>query len=106
VPGRARADDAGQGGCGRHWPVESWDGDTAATGIRDARFMYIATRPDYRNRGAAGALIGHALRAAADEGYGRATLQVDSANSSEAFGVYEKAGFTPKRQSVRWALEA
>ncbi len=83
----------------------SWDGDTEATGIRDGRFMYIATQPDYRNRGVASALIGHALRTAADQGYDRASLQVDSANPFEEFGVYEKAGFTPKRRNVHWTLE-
>jgi mycothiol synthase len=82
-----------------------WEADAAATGIRDAFFMLIGTRRDYRNRGVAGALIGHALRAAADQGYDRAGLSVDSANPSGAFGLFERAGFTPKMRHVRWALE-
>jgi hypothetical protein len=32
-------------------------------------------------------------------------MRVDSANPSGAFGVSEKAGFTPKQRFVRWALE-
>jgi ribosomal protein S18 acetylase RimI-like enzyme len=84
----------------------SWAADTAATGVRDAHFMVIGTHRAYRNRGAAGALIGHALRAAAGQGYDRASLNADSANASGGFGVFEKAGFTPKTRYVRWALEA
>ncbi len=85
--------------------TKSWEADTVATGVRDAYFMLIGTLRDYRKRGVASALIGHALRAAADQGYGRASLSVDSENPFGAFGVYEKAGFTAKKRSVRWALE-
>ncbi|MFG1995432.1 GNAT family N-acetyltransferase [Actinoplanes sp. NPDC048988] len=81
----------------------SWDADTAATGVRDARFMFIATQPAYRRRGVAAALIGHALRAAAAEGYDRALVEADS--ESPALKVYERAGFTPKLRFVSWALD-
>jgi mycothiol synthase len=84
----------------------SWDADTEATGIRDAHFMIVGTLREYRRRGVAGALLGHALRAAADRGYDRASLTVDSANPSGASGVFEKAGFVPKTRYIRWALEA
>ncbi|MDX3072976.1 GNAT family N-acetyltransferase [Streptomyces sp. MI02-7b] len=83
----------------------SWDADTAATGVREAYFMLIGTLREYRRRGVAGGLIGHALRRAADQGYGKASLSVDSANPSGAFGIYEKAGFEPKDRYVRWALD-
>ncbi len=82
-----------------------WEADTAATGVRDAHFILIGTLRDYRKRGVASALIGHALRAAADQDYDHASLRADSANGSGAFGIYEKAGFTPKQRHVRWALE-
>jgi mycothiol synthase len=82
-----------------------WEADTVTTGVRDAHFMLIGTLRDYRKRGVASALIGHALRAAADQDYGRASLSVDSANPSGAFGVFERAGFAPKMRYVRWALE-
>jgi mycothiol synthase len=78
---------------------------TLATGIRDAHFMLIGTLRDYRNRGVASALIEHALRAAADQDYDRASLSVDSANPFRASGIFEKVGFTPKMRYVRWALE-
>jgi mycothiol synthase len=82
-----------------------WEADTAATGIRDAHFMLIGTLQPYRKRGVASALIAHALRAAADRGYDRASLRVDSANASGAFGLYEKAGFTSRLRFIRWARE-
>jgi ribosomal protein S18 acetylase RimI-like enzyme len=82
-----------------------WEADTVATGIRDAHFMLIGTLRDYRKRGVASALIGHALRAAADQDYDRASLKVDSANPVGASGLFEKAGFTPKMRYVRWTLE-
>ncbi|MFJ8909827.1 GNAT family N-acetyltransferase [Amycolatopsis sp. NPDC102389] len=82
-----------------------WDADTEATGVRDAHFMAIGTLREYRRRGVASALMGHALRAAAGQGYDRASLNVDSADPSGAFGVFEEAGFVPAMRYVRWALE-
>ncbi|WP_245983136.1 GNAT family N-acetyltransferase [Lentzea flaviverrucosa] len=58
----------------------NWEADTEATGVRDAHFMVIGTLPGHRNRGVASALLGHALRAAVDQGYDRALLSVDSEN--------------------------
>ncbi|WP_431951432.1 GNAT family N-acetyltransferase [Actinacidiphila sp. bgisy167] len=83
-----------------------WEADTVATGVRDAYFMLIGTLRDYRRRGVAGGLIRHALRSAADQGYGKASLSVDSANPTGASRVYERAGFVPKERHVRWALDA
>ncbi|MEJ2853715.1 MULTISPECIES: GNAT family N-acetyltransferase [unclassified Saccharothrix] len=82
-----------------------WEADTAATGIRDAHFMVIGTAREYRGRGAASALLGHALHTAATQGYHRASLNVDAANPSGSFGLFERAGFTPKTRYIRWALE-
>ncbi|MEV6910193.1 GNAT family N-acetyltransferase [Amycolatopsis sp. NPDC051071] len=82
-----------------------WEADTEATGVRDAHFMVIGTLREHRNRGVASALIGHALRAAADQGYDQASLSVDSASPAGAPGIFEKAGFRPKMRYVRWALE-
>lgn len=81
-----------------------WEADTAATGIRDAHFMVIGTVPEYRKRGAASALISHALQAAAEQGYDQASLSVESAGRTP--GIFAKAGFTPKMRYVRWALNA
>jgi ribosomal protein S18 acetylase RimI-like enzyme len=83
-----------------------WAADTEATGVRDAHFMVIGTLREYRNRGVAGALIAHALGAAAGQGYDRASLSADSANASGESGIFAKAGFTPTMRYVRWALEA
>lgn len=83
----------------------NWEADTVATGVHDAHSMLIGTVREYRGRGVAGALIGHALRTVADQGYDRAILSVDSADPSGAFGIFEKAGFTAKTRHVRWAIE-
>src|SRR6185436_12395769 len=55
-----------------------WEADAAVTGVRDVHFMVVGTIPAYRNRGVAGALIGHALRAAAEHGFDRASVNADS----------------------------
>ncbi|PRY39750.1 GNAT family N-acetyltransferase [Umezawaea tangerina] len=83
----------------------SWDADTEATGIRDAHFMVVGTLREHRGRGVAGSLVGHALRAAADSGYHRASTSVDSASPFGASGIFERAGFVPRTRYVRWALE-
>ncbi|MEU7785791.1 GNAT family N-acetyltransferase [Amycolatopsis sp. NPDC049159] len=83
----------------------SWEADTAATGVRDAHFMVVGTLREFRRRGVAGALLAHALRAAAGSGYDRASLNVDSADPAGVSGVFVKAGFTAKQRYVRWALE-
>ncbi|MEU7528482.1 GNAT family N-acetyltransferase [Saccharothrix sp. NPDC042600] len=82
-----------------------WEADTAATGIRDAHFMVIGTVRGHRRRGAATALITHALATAAAHGYDRASLSVDSAGPTGASGLFERTGFTPTMRYVRWALE-
>lgn len=84
----------------------SWDADTEATGVRDAHFLRIATRRGHRGRGAASALIGHALRAAREAGFDRASVEVDAADPSGSHGLYERAGFLPVRTEVRYTLDA
>ncbi|MEU5694544.1 GNAT family N-acetyltransferase [Actinosynnema sp. NPDC020468] len=85
--------------------TQTWEADTATTGVRDARFMIVGTHPDHRGRGVARALVDHALRAVAAQGYHRASASVDSASPLGAAGLFEKAGFTPTMRHVRWALE-
>ncbi|MEU4667588.1 GNAT family N-acetyltransferase [Amycolatopsis sp. NPDC023774] len=82
-----------------------WEADAAVTGVRDVHFMVVGTIPAYRHRGVAGALVGHALRAAAEHGFDRASVNVDSARPAGASGIFTNAGFTSKRPYVRWALE-
>ncbi len=80
----------------------SWDADTEATGVRDAHFMTIGTRRAYRKRGVASALISHALRSAQDDGFDRASIEVDADSPTGANGLYERAGFTVTRTEVRY----
>ncbi|MGI8590099.1 MAG: GNAT family N-acetyltransferase [Nakamurella sp.] len=85
--------------------VVSWEAETVATGIRDAYFRVIATRPAYEARGVAEALISHTLRDAQDQGYGRASVRVDADSSSKEFGVYESAGFVTQDTQVHYCIE-
>ncbi|MGV9286073.1 GNAT family N-acetyltransferase [Streptomyces sp. NPDC003719] len=84
----------------------SWDADTEATGVRDAHFLRVGTRRAYRRRGVAGALISHALRRAQDEGFDRASIEVDADSLTGADGLYERAGFTVARTEVGYTLDA
>lgn len=79
-----------------------WEGDVAVTGVRDLFFFAIGTLRDHRRRGVAGALLAHALRTAADQGFDSASMNVDS---SAASGIYGKAGFAPKKRIVVWSRE-
>lgn len=82
-----------------------WEGDTEATGLREAHIGLIGTRRPFRRRGVAAALLARALHGAAKEGYDHAALSVDAANPTGAFGVYERAGFTVTDTFVRWGRE-
>jgi len=85
--------------------VVSWEADTVATGIRDAYFRVIATRPAYEERGVTEALISCTLQAAQDQGYQRASLRVDADGSTKGFGVYEGAGFVTEDTQVHYCIE-
>lgn len=82
-----------------------WDADTEATGIRDAHFMVVGTVPAHQRRGAAGALLRHALQAAKDQGYDQASLRVESSGNAGPPRIFERAGFEPDIRYVRWALD-
>ncbi|MFF6806779.1 GNAT family N-acetyltransferase [Streptomyces sp. NPDC012616] len=97
--------DAGSGAAAGMLLTFSWDADTEATRVRDAHFMRIGTRSAYRRRGVAGALISHALRSAQDDGYDRASLDVDADGLTGANGLYERAGFTVARTEVSYTLK-
>jgi ribosomal protein S18 acetylase RimI-like enzyme len=83
--------------------VYVYDSDTRATGVADAHFGQIGTLPEHRGRGLATAAIVASLRAAAEAGCGRASLQVDSENVTGALRLYEGLGFRVRRTSVSWA---
>ncbi len=85
--------------------VVSWEAETAATGVRDAYFRVVATRSRYREHGVAEALVSHTLRAAQDQGYGRASVRVDADGSNGDLGVYERAGFVTQDTQVHYCVE-
>jgi ribosomal protein S18 acetylase RimI-like enzyme len=76
------------------------DGDEVAGYVRVAdergdrvRISAVGTRPRWRGRGLASALLRQALAAAAADGGHRATLGVDSQNPTGAVGIYQRTGF-------------
>ncbi|MBR7834949.1 GNAT family N-acetyltransferase [Actinospica durhamensis] len=71
-----------------------------ATGAKNVHLAIIGTAPAYRRRGAASALIGHAVAHARSQGYVTATLNVDADNRSGALGLYTRHGFAPVRTMV------
>ncbi len=81
-----------------------YDADTQATGVRETRLGQIGVLPGARGRGVATATIAAALRAAADAGCTRASLDVDTENTTGAFGLYERLGFRTDRTWTSWAL--
>ncbi|SFF53506.1 GNAT family N-acetyltransferase [Blastococcus tunisiensis] len=78
------------------------EADTAANGYAAVDLGQIGVLPSARGRGLAKATITAVLRAAAQRGFGRATLQVDSANVTGALALYEGLGFTRRRTQVSW----
>jgi len=85
--------------------VVSWEAETAATGVRDAYFRVIATRPAYGDRGVGEALISHALRDVQAQGYGRASLRADADPSSAELRLYESAGFVTHDTQAHYSIE-
>ncbi|WP_051683956.1 GNAT family N-acetyltransferase [Blastococcus sp. URHD0036] len=80
------------------------EADTRATGVPTTHLGQIGVLPGARGRGIASAVIGAALRAAAAAGLERAALDVDTENSTGAFGLYERLGFRTDRTWTSWAL--
>ncbi|CAN5518231.1 hypothetical protein BH11ACT8_BH11ACT8_24850 [soil metagenome] len=65
----------------------------------------IGTRPAYRKRGVAHALISHTLGAAHHQGYGRASLRVATDSSNGGVGFAERAGFVTDDTQVHFCIE-
>ncbi|WP_367132793.1 hypothetical protein [Saccharothrix sp. HUAS TT1] len=78
-----------------------WEADTAATGVRDARFMVVGTLREHRRRGAGRARAAGRRRPGLRPG----EPERGRGGPSGASGVFEEAGFTPTMRYVRWALE-
>ncbi|MGE5181004.1 MAG: ribosomal protein S18-alanine N-acetyltransferase [Acidobacteriota bacterium] len=60
--------------------------------VPELHVLVMATHPDYRGRGIAGALLAHVLAEAAGAGCTMATLEVRAGNRP-AIALYERAGF-------------
>lgn len=78
--------------------------DDAGEG-RTAWLDLIAVRRAWRRRGIASALISASLVALAEEGFRMAALQVDTANPTDALGLYERHGFAVRRTETVFAIE-
>jgi mycothiol synthase len=80
--------------------VQEYDAAEQATGIREVYVSKVGTLPEHRGRGLAGTLLRLVLDRAADQGFGRAALDVDANNETGALSVYEQAGFAVTRRWV------
>ncbi|WP_439660990.1 GNAT family N-acetyltransferase [Lentzea sp. HUAS TT2] len=83
----------------RHYPVVE-----EMTGVRELWIGDVGTLEEHRGRGVAAALLSWTLAQGRVAGYQRAGLSVDSANSTSALGVYERAGFEVARTWVDYGL--
>ncbi|MGW6932023.1 GNAT family N-acetyltransferase [Lentzea sp. NPDC054927] len=83
----------------RHYPVVE-----EMTGVRELWIGDVGTLAEHRGRGVASALLSWTLAQGKAQGYHRAGLSVDSANSTRALGVYERAGFEVARTWIDYGL--
>jgi mycothiol synthase len=83
----------------RYYPVVE-----EQTGVRELWIGDVGTLGEHRGRGVASALLGWTLARGQEQGYHRAGLSVDSANSTGALGIYERAGFKVARTWIDYGL--
>lgn len=83
----------------RHYPVVE-----EMTGVRELWIGDVGTLAEHRGRGVASALLSRTLVQGRAQGYRRAGLSVDTANSTPALGVYERAGFGVARTWIDYGL--
>ncbi|NGY57571.1 GNAT family N-acetyltransferase [Lentzea sp. NEAU-D13] len=83
----------------RHYPVVE-----EMTGVRELWIGDVGTLAEHRGRGVAAALLSWTLAQGKAQGYHRAGLSVDTANSTSALGVYERAGFEVARTWIDYGL--
>jgi mycothiol synthase len=95
---------AADGGVAGYLLAYEYESDTLATGVRDLYVATVGTVRAWRGRGVAGALLAHALRAAAGLGFARSSLSVDTQNPTGALGVYDRAGYVLHRRDVTYAV--
>ncbi len=75
---------------------EEWEG----LGHSEGWINGLGTRPAWRGRGIASALIARSCLAFRDLGHERAALGVDSDNATGALGLYERHGFRSTRREI------
>ncbi|KAB8196303.1 GNAT family N-acetyltransferase [Nonomuraea phyllanthi] len=73
-------------------------------GERQAWIHIVGTLREWRGKGVASTLIGHALATFMDQGYASAGLGVDAHNPTGAVSVYRRAGFEIVRRLTTYAL--
>ncbi|WP_159447723.1 GNAT family N-acetyltransferase [Streptoalloteichus hindustanus] len=83
--------------------THEYPADTEATGVRSAVVELLGTRREWRGRGAAAALLAHALAAYARSGFAQAALGVDVSNPTGALGLYRRCGFEVETSWVAYS---
>lgn len=81
----------------RHWPEAA-----ALRGFSEVWVAQVGTRPAWRGRGLAGALLDGVIEGAAGQGFDCVTLSVDTANPTGALGLYERRGFEVAREAASY----
>lgn len=71
-----------------------WPEDAAARGLTEGYIGALGVRPAWRKRGIASALLLESIRRFADAGFDNATLTADADNTTGAFELYTRLGFT------------
>jgi ribosomal protein S18 acetylase RimI-like enzyme len=77
-----------------------WPHDFEDRGFTHSWILSLGVVRTHRKRGIASAMIARAMRDFADDGMEYAMLDVDSANPTGAYGLYEALGFVHARQTV------
>jgi ribosomal protein S18 acetylase RimI-like enzyme len=86
-------DDADPGTVAAYLITNEFEANAAARGKREAYLAKLGVLREYRGRGLASALLAQASREYAAHGYDEASLDVDTNNTTGAFGLYERAGY-------------
>ncbi len=76
----------------------------AVTGRREAYLAKIGTRREARGRGIATGLLRHAIQAYAAAGFDESSLDVDTANPTGAFRLYERVGYRVEARTATYEL--
>ncbi|MFF1572793.1 GNAT family N-acetyltransferase [Leifsonia sp. NPDC058292] len=79
--------------------------DWTAQGFTGAYIGFVGTRRAWRGRRIAPSLLGRVLRACADQGWERVTLDVDSESPTGALGLYTRSGFRPTTSELALTRE-